>query len=86
MLHFSPASVVVQTMMSYLTVGQRNTFSDFRALLKTHIDFDEIASWSPRADRPVLLLGAVNVLTGKLEKFISPISASEQHGTSRFAA
>jgi NTE family protein len=71
MLHLSPGSLAVKAMMSYLTVGQRNTFSDFRALLETHIDFDEIASWGPRADRPVLLLGAVNVLTGRLRKFIS---------------
>jgi NTE family protein len=70
MFHLSPGSLVVKTMMSYLTVGQRNTFLDFRALLETHIDFDEIASWGPRPDRPVLLW-AVNVLTGRLRKFVS---------------
>lgn len=71
MLQLSPSSLVVQTMMSYLTVGKRKTFVDFRALLEAHIDFDEIASWGPRADRPVLILGAANVMTGKLRKFVS---------------
>lgn len=43
----------------------------FRKLLQAHIDFDEIASWGPLPERPVLLMGAVNVLTGRLEKFVS---------------
>src|SRR5262249_1954185 len=34
-------------------------------------DFDEIQSWGPSPDRPVLVLGAANVVTGKLRKFIS---------------
>ena len=71
MLQLSPASLVVQTMMSYLTMGKRKTFHDFGELLKAHIDFDEIASWGPCADKPVLVLGAANVLTGRLRKFIS---------------
>ena len=67
----SPASPYVQSMMSYMTRGHRATFSDFRRLLRTHIDFDEIAAWGPMPEKPVLVLGACSVLTGKLEKFIS---------------
>jgi NTE family protein len=70
-LQFSPYSPVLRTMLGYLTVGQRKTFFDFRELLKAHIDFDEIAAWGPMEKRPVLLLGAANVLSGKLRKFNS---------------
>jgi NTE family protein len=58
-------------MMQFMTAGQRETFADFRRLLRAHIDFEEIAGWGPVEDRPVLLIGACNVLTGKLEKFVS---------------
>jgi NTE family protein len=67
----SPASPVVQTMAAVATTGHRETFRNFRALLETHMDFTEIASWGPRAKRPVLMIGAANVTTGKLTKFIS---------------
>jgi NTE family protein len=70
-LHLSPASPLVQMAMSFAMSGHRETFADFRKLLQTHIDFDEVASWGARPERPVLVLGAVNVLTGKLAKFIS---------------
>ncbi|CAE6801899.1 patatin-like phospholipase family protein [Paraburkholderia haematera] len=70
-LQLSPASSTLQTMMGYLSVGKRKTFMDFAELLKTHIDFDEIASWGPVPEKPVLVLGAANVLTGKLRKFVS---------------
>lgn len=67
----SPSSPLVQTMAGLATVGHREVFRDFRALLQSHIDFDEIASWGPRAKRPILVIGAANVTTGKLTKFIS---------------
>jgi len=70
-LQVSPASPIVQSMLGYMTRGQRATFADFRQLLRTHIDFDEIASWGAVPEKPVLMLGACNVLTGRLEKFIS---------------
>src|SRR5215813_7373270 len=70
-LQISPASDIAKAMMTCFTSGQRKSFADFAELLKTHIDFDEIASWGPRAERPVLVMGAANVLTGKLRKFIS---------------
>jgi NTE family protein len=67
----SPASPFVQEMLTFMTLGHRPTFSDFRRLLQTYIDFDEIAAWGPMPEKPVLLLGACSVLTGKLEKFLS---------------
>jgi len=68
---FSPSSPLVQSALSLATSGLRRTFSDFPTVLRKHIDFDEIAAWGPRAQPPVLILGAANVSTGKLAKFIS---------------
>jgi NTE family protein len=70
-LQLSPASLILQSMMGYFSVGKRKAFMDFTELLKTHIDFDEIASWGPIPEKPVLVVGAANVLTGKLRKFVS---------------
>jgi NTE family protein len=70
-LQISPANAIAKATLTYLTAGHRKNFADFAELLRTHIDFDEIASWGPRPERPVLVLGAANVLTGKLRKFIS---------------
>jgi NTE family protein len=67
----SPSSPLMRNMMSLATTGHREVFRDFRALLESHIDFAEIASWGPRTKRPVLMIGAANVSTGKLTKFIS---------------
>jgi NTE family protein len=67
----SPSSPLVQTMAAITTYGHRETFRNFRALLESHIDFAEIASWGPRTKRPILMIGAANVTTGKLTKFIS---------------
>ncbi len=70
-LQLSPSSPLLQNMMSLATIGHRKVFRDFRALLESQIDFEEIASWGPRKKRPILMLGASNVSTGKLTKFIS---------------
>ena len=70
-LQLSPGSPIVQTMMGYFSFGKRRAFLDFAELLKSHINFDEIASWGPLPEKPVLVVGAANVLTGKLRKFIS---------------
>jgi NTE family protein len=67
----SPSSPLTQSLASLATAGHREVFRNFSALLQSHIDFDEIASWGPRAKRPILILGAANVTTGKLAKFIS---------------
>ncbi len=71
MLNVAPASPLVRMAMSFASRRHRETFVDFRKLLQTHIDFDEIASWGPQPNKPLLIVGACNVLTGRLEKFIS---------------
>jgi NTE family protein len=67
----SPSSPAVQMMMPWLAVGSRSTFTDFPAILRKYLDFDEMARWGARSQRPVLILGAANVSTGKLVKFSS---------------
>lgn len=67
----SPSSPMMQAAMEMMTTGQRKGFSDFRGLIESHIDFAEIASWGPRPGRPVLILGAANVTSGALAKFVS---------------
>ena len=70
-LQLSPSSPLVQTMMSFLTLGSRRSFTDFPEILRKYIDFDEIARWGASPQRPVLIIGAANVTTGKLAKFVS---------------
>lgn len=67
----SPASPVLKQLMSVATIGLRSRFTNFQELLETHIDFQEIASWGAQTEPPILLLGASNILTGKLWKFNS---------------
>ncbi len=67
--NLSPSSPLMQGMLALSTAGLRRTFTDFRALLETHIDFAEIKRWGPQPKAPVLLLGAANVLTGRMDKF-----------------
>lgn len=50
----------------------RQEFLDFRALLENHIDFAELQSMI-NDDSPRLLLGAVNILTGKFKAFDSRV-------------
>jgi NTE family protein len=70
-LQLSPASPWVQTAMQWMSVGFRDTFTDFPRLLRKYIDFDEIARWGPSPNRPVLVVGAADVTSGKLAKFNS---------------
>ena len=69
----SPASPKLKKFMSFTTqtLGLRSRFTNFQELLEAHIDFQEIASWGAQPSSPVLLLGASNVLTGKLWMFNS---------------
>jgi NTE family protein len=67
----SPSSVASRSLMQFATMGLRENFTSFQTLLETHVDFAEIASWGPRAKRPILMVGAANVTTGMLTKFIS---------------
>ena len=71
--HFnvSPASEFSKALLRLSSFGLRDEFTNFEALLRRHIDFSELATWGQRSARPVLLLGACNILTGKLHKFNS---------------
>jgi NTE family protein len=67
----SPSSPWLRAMMQFATTGQRVEFTDFSTLMRKYIDFAEIAAWGPRPSGPVLIVGAANVSTGHLTKFIS---------------
>jgi len=71
MFQTSPSSPLMQAMSQFLSAGQRREFSDFQALLRRHIDFDELAAWGPQPNAPVLIIGAASVLSGRLRKFYS---------------
>jgi len=69
--NLSPSSPLVKTWFSLSTQGMRSRFTDFNELLKTHIDFSEVAAWGAQPEPPILILGACNILTGRLHKFSS---------------
>jgi NTE family protein len=71
----SPSSPLLAAMMSATASRFRPRFTDLRALLEAHIDFSELKRWGPRADPPVLVIGAANILTGQLVKFSSLATA-----------
>ena len=73
-LQRSPSSAGMQMAMGAAARAFRPHFTDLRALLEAHIDFEEVRSWGPSELRPVLLVGAVNVLTGHLAQFTSRAS------------
>lgn len=70
-LAFSPSEPWAQALMHWSGHTMRPQFTDFRGLLEKHIDFAELARWGARDARPVLLIGAVEVLSGRLAKFSS---------------
>jgi NTE family protein len=53
------------------TQGLRQRFTDLNELLKTHVDFSDLAQWGAQPNSHILVLGACNILTGKLSKFNS---------------
>jgi len=69
--NLSPSSPLVKSWLSFATQGLRSRFTDLKELLETHVDFSELASWGAQPHIPILLLGACNILTGKLHKFNS---------------
>ncbi|HIK55335.1 MAG TPA: patatin-like phospholipase family protein [Synechococcales cyanobacterium M55_K2018_004] len=69
--NMAPTSPALKNWMSFATLGLRSRFTNFQELLEAHIDFDEIAAWGPQPEPPILLLGASNILTGKLWMFNS---------------
>jgi len=69
--NISPSSPVLKQWMSLATQGLRSRFTNFQELLEAHIDFQELATWGAQPEPPILLLGASNILTGKLWMFDS---------------
>jgi NTE family protein len=71
--HFelSPESPVVRAMQSFIpSLLPRHEFTDLKALLDKHIAFGEIKGLvGPQS--PVLLVGAADVLSGKMKRFNS---------------
>ena len=65
----SPSSPLAQMLLRWSTAGLRPLFVDFPGLLNKHIDFARLQAMGPRAQAPVLLMGAVDVLSGQLAKF-----------------
>jgi NTE family protein len=67
----SPSSPVMQWMQTALSAFlPRKQYTDFRGLLESHINFDEIPSLIEPTS-PVLLVGAANVRRGNLKIFSS---------------
>jgi NTE family protein len=70
-LELSPVSWLQQMFLSSLTPFlPRPLFTDLKAALEAHIDFEELPNLV-RPDSPVLLLGAADVCSGQLKKFNS---------------
>jgi len=69
--NLSPSSPLVKMQSDLVSQGLRPEFTDFRVLLEAHADFREVSSWGPQTKPPVLILGACNVLSGRLRKFSS---------------
>lgn len=60
------------TLEAMMPFFERREFLDFRALLESYIDFDELRSMITETS-PRLLLGAVNILTGRFKAFDSRV-------------
>lgn len=68
--HFSQ---MLQSMMSYLL--PRTNYTDFKGLIESHIDFDEAARLNDLDRSTILLMGAADVLKGKIKIFSSLVEA-----------
>ncbi|MBM5572440.1 MULTISPECIES: patatin-like phospholipase family protein [Deefgea] len=73
--NISPYSPLMQMMSSVTGQQFRRNFTDFRALLESHIDFAALKAMGPNTELPALILGAAEVLTGQLSKFNSRTEA-----------
>ncbi|HOD34962.1 MAG TPA: patatin-like phospholipase family protein [Syntrophales bacterium] len=69
--NLSPSGPLVRTWVSLATLGMRRRFVDLKELLAAHIDFSECAAWGARPEPPILIIGACNILSGRLHKFNS---------------
>ena len=69
--NLTPYSPLAKIWLSSATKGLRGRFTDLKELLEAHIDCSDLEAWGAQSESPILLLGACNVLTGKLHKFNS---------------
>jgi NTE family protein len=69
--NLSPYSPLMQMMTRFSGLSLRPGFTDFRALLESHIDFAELEKAGANTELPVLLVGAAEILTGQMVKFNS---------------
>jgi len=68
---FSPTSPIAKMSLASSTRNLRPLFIDFRGLLEKHIDFGRLLEIGARPNETALLIGAVDVLSGRLAKFCS---------------
>lgn len=68
---FSPTSPIARLMLASSAKNLRPLFIDFRGLLEKHIDFGSLLERGPRPNETALLIGAVDVLSGRLAKVCS---------------
>lgn len=67
----SPNTLLAQQVWPAITaLLPHHNFYNLKALLRDHIDFDDIATWD-RNKGPALLIGAADVLSGLFKKFSS---------------
>jgi NTE family protein len=69
----APGSPKLRAIMGAWGAGMRPTFLDFAALLATHVDCSAWERAGVRQVSPVLILGAVNILSGDLRRFASSL-------------
>lgn len=67
----SPSSPLLKTLFSIATLGIREEFTNLGKLLENHVDVEELAALGRQPESPILVIGACNVLTGRLQKFSS---------------
>jgi len=67
----SPDSPLMKISSGIVNQGLRPEFTDLRMLLEKHVDFQEVASWGPQTNPPVVVLGACDILSGSMHKFSS---------------
>lgn len=68
-INHSPSSTFSETVAKIATAGLRPEFSDLKELLTMHADFNKMEEFKGKS--PVLVLGACNILSGRLTKFSS---------------
>jgi NTE family protein len=66
-----PKSPMFGAILRGWSYGMRPRFTDMEGLLRAHIDFEELARWGALPGGPVLIVGAVEVLSGRLATFSS---------------